>query len=105
LRAIGVKTRVANPLDLDGAIGAVTEAAAESGVRAIVFESPCVNLAGAKNAASEIDGDKCTGCGLCVSELGCPALKKAGGKADIDAALCTGCGLCAHICAFDAIGG
>jgi indolepyruvate ferredoxin oxidoreductase alpha subunit len=105
LEAIGVKTRVADPLDLQAAVDAVTAAAGETGVRAIVFESPCVNLAGAKSAALTVDADKCKSCGLCVSELGCPALKRADGKAEIDAALCPGCGLCSRVCPFGAISG
>jgi indolepyruvate ferredoxin oxidoreductase alpha subunit len=103
LEAVGVKTRVVNPLDLSAAVAAVKEAAEDTGVKAIVFKSPCVNLKGAKGAALSVDGGKCTGCGLCVSELGCPALKSDGDRASIDFALCSGCGLCAEVCPFGAI--
>jgi indolepyruvate ferredoxin oxidoreductase alpha subunit len=103
LEALGMKTRVVNPLDLRAAEAAAREAAGETGARAIVFKSPCVNLRGAKSAALSVDGGKCYGCGLCVSELGCPALKMSGGKASADAGMCSGCGLCAAVCAAGAI--
>jgi indolepyruvate ferredoxin oxidoreductase alpha subunit len=101
LRAIGVEPRVVNPLELDNAISAVKAAAWETGVRAVVFEYPCVNVAKPTGSAS-VNAEKCTGCGLCARELGCPALK-VGDKAEIDASLCTGCNLCGQVCPFDAI--
>jgi indolepyruvate ferredoxin oxidoreductase alpha subunit len=101
LRAIGVEPRVVNPLSLDEAVNAVKAAAAESGVRAIVFEYPCVNVERPKGKAT-VNAEKCTGCSLCRREIGCPALK-IGAKAEIDASLCTGCGLCVQVCPFDAI--
>ena len=104
LRAVGVEPRVINPLDQNAAIAAVTAAASESGVRAIVFEYPCVNVEKPVGRGLAVDTEKCVGCGLCVKELGCPALQMSGGKAVIDASRCTGCGLCAQVCPCGAIG-
>jgi indolepyruvate ferredoxin oxidoreductase alpha subunit len=102
LRAIGVKTRVANPLELDAAIKTVRETAAETGVRAIVFEYPCVNVAKPAGRAV-VDINKCVGCKLCVSAIGCPAVTIKSDKSVIDLSLCTGCGLCAQVCPAGAI--
>jgi indolepyruvate ferredoxin oxidoreductase alpha subunit len=51
----------------------------------------------------EISRERCTGCGLCVRKLGCPALSLSTAGAVIDPVLCTGCGLCKALCAFNAI--
>ncbi|MDR0862149.1 MAG: indolepyruvate ferredoxin oxidoreductase subunit alpha [Oscillospiraceae bacterium] len=113
LTAFGITPRVVNPLDHKAAVAAVNEAAAESGVRAIVFEYPCVNVAKPTGCAS-VDADKCIACGKCVRELGCPALSIDNGqltidnqdekrRVTIDKSLCTGCGLCAQMCPTGAI--
>ncbi|MDR3311309.1 MAG: 4Fe-4S binding protein, partial [Oscillospiraceae bacterium] len=103
LRAMGVSVRTADPLDLSAAKRAVLEAAAGTGVRAVVFEHPCVNIARSGKSCA-VDAEKCAGCGVCVRELGCPALSLRGGTAEIDASLCSGCGLCGQVCAFGALG-
>jgi len=106
LRAIGVEPRIVNPLNLDDAKAAVTAAASESGVRAIVFEYPCVNVEKPQGRALAVDAEKCKACGLCSREIGCPSLSLLpDGSAQIDASRCTGCGLCAQVCPFDAITG
>jgi indolepyruvate ferredoxin oxidoreductase alpha subunit len=103
LRALGVSVRVANPLAHDAAVAAVRDAAGESGVRAVVFESPCVNL-GRPSALAAVNRETCVACGSCVREIGCPALHlDAGGKPELDVSLCTGCALCAQICPAAAI--
>jgi indolepyruvate ferredoxin oxidoreductase, alpha subunit len=48
--------------------------------------------------------DKCTGCRLCVTQFGCPAIVwDENGKADIDTLLCTGCSVCGQMCPVHAI--
>ena len=98
-----------NPFDLVEAGAAVARAADLKGVRVIIFEGPCVNIVPRGNPLT-VSPEKCRGCGLCVSKLGCPALSaETGRKTDkavktiIDATLCTGCGICGNVCAFNAI--
>ena len=113
LSALGVECIVhANPLDLNGSIAAAKRAIDFEGPSAIIFESPCVQLI--KSAAPvSINGDGCTGCKKCITEIGCPGIgfdqaaagPKSGrrGQAFVDASLCNGCGLCTQVCPFEAI--
>jgi indolepyruvate ferredoxin oxidoreductase alpha subunit len=52
-----------------------------------------------------VNDDICTGCKICMSRFGCPALawSDESQKAWIDRAICTGCGVCAQICPFESI--
>lgn len=105
LRGIGLTTvETVNPLDYEQAVACVRRVSAESGVKAIIFKSPCVVLA-RPQAKSVIDADRCIGCKRCIRELGCPALLFEDGKARIDADLCTGCTLCGQLCPVGAISG
>ena len=96
VRAVGITPRIVNPFDLSAAMDTVKAAAEESGVRVIIFEAPCVNIVKPAGCVT-VDEKKCTGCKLCVSQLGCPALNFSD-KIEIDNGLCTGCGLCARVC-------
>ncbi len=97
LRGIGIASvRTVDPLDLSASIEAVKSAASESGVRAIIFKSPCVAII--KSEKSFSVADSCIGCRKCINDLGCPALGFDGRHAVIDPALCTGCELCAQVC-------
>ncbi|MGI6094830.1 MAG: indolepyruvate ferredoxin oxidoreductase subunit alpha [Lachnospiraceae bacterium] len=105
LRAIGLTTveRV-NPLCLDEAVACVQRVADQPGVKAIIFQSPCIALT--KPAGkSVVDADKCIGCQKCIRELGCPGLILADKKAVIDPSQCTGCTLCEQVCPLGAISG
>ena len=106
LRAIGLTTvETVNPLDHELAVETVARVAAEPGVKAIIFKSPCVVLAKPK-AKSHVDAEKCVGCKRCVRELGCPGLvPNDDGKVTIDVSQCTGCTLCEQVCPFGAISG
>ncbi|HCA29981.1 MAG TPA: indolepyruvate ferredoxin oxidoreductase subunit alpha, partial [Ruminococcaceae bacterium] len=82
----------------------ITEAASFKGVSAVIFEAPCIQVS--KPAPLlEVDIEKCTGCKLCIKELGCPAMSMENGKAVISPSMCYGCSICAQVCPFDAIGG
>jgi len=105
LNALGVKHIITrDPFDLEQSIAAVKEAAAFKGISAVIFKSPCIALVSPAPLYS-IDTEKCTGCRLCIQELGCPAIVKADDLVRIDPALCYGCSICAQVCPFQAIGG
>lgn len=50
----------------------------------------------------EIDGDRCNGCGLCVTSCVYEAMRP-GKPVTCDVAVCYGCGLCARVCPRGAI--
>ena len=105
LEGIGVrKTITVDPLQLDEAVRAVQECGQETGVRAIIFRSPCVALTKPEKKCA-VDTGKCVNCKKCIREIGCPALVTTDGRVTIDRNLCTGCGLCSFICPVHAIGG
>lgn len=88
--------------DYPAAKQAVEKAIAGSGVRVILFEGPCIMVDRGGDSLC-VDNGTCTGCGICIRKLGCPALSMKEGKAMIDPVLCTGCGLCTNVCPFGAI--
>lgn len=103
LEAIGVSSlQVVDPLDYSAAVQAVTKAVDETGVRAIIFRSPCIAKV-KPSAPLCVDTAVCTSCQVCIREIGCPAISLSDGKATIEPSLCTGCGLCSQICPFHAI--
>lgn len=103
LRGIGLTTvETVDPLDLKAAIACVKQVAAQPGVKAIIFKSPCIAVT--KPAGSmKVIPETCINCKKCIRELGCPALIIADGTVRIDASLCTGCGLCSRVCPVGAI--
>ena len=105
LEGIGVKKIVTvDPLKLDDSIRAVRECADGTGVRAVVFRSPCVAITKPEKKYT-VDTTRCVNCKKCIREIGCPALVTADGKVRIERNLCAGCGLCSFICPTGAIGG
>ena len=104
LEALGVSCTVVNPLDLNASIAAVRAAMRGSGVRAIVFSSPCIYAAKPTTVPVSVDAATCVGCHACIQQIGCPALSVSGeGDIVVDASLCTGCGLCAQVCPTNAL--
>jgi indolepyruvate ferredoxin oxidoreductase alpha subunit len=95
----------ANPFDLGAARAAVRSVMDIRGVRVVLFEAPCIALVkGGPGSSCAVDEAQCSGCGLCLSKLGCPAMHMESGKAKINPALCTGCDVCSQLCARGAIG-
>ena len=104
LRGIGLKfVETVNPLDLSKAIKVVKHAAAEPGVKAVIFKSPCVAIT-KPDKPLHVDQSKCIQCKRCIREIGCPGIIITDGKVQIDDSLCTGCSLCSQICPPGAIG-
>lgn len=95
----------ANPLHLEEAVAAVTEAVNYQGVSVVIFEEPCIALAKPRPRL-QVTAQQCVGCQRCIKEIGCPAISLTeDGKAVIDQNLCYGCDLCRQICPVKAIGG
>lgn len=105
LRGIGLTTiETVDPLDLNAAVSCVERVADESGVRAIIFKSPCIAITKPERSL-HIDPDTCIHCKKCIRELGCPAIFTEDDKVCIDNSLCTGCTLCSQVCPVHAITG
>ena len=105
LHGIGVQDVVTvDPLNLRDSVEVIRTLAGRTGVRAVIFKSPCVALTRPEGRCA-VDAAKCVFCRKCVREIGCPALVAADGRIAIDPNLCTGCGLCAQLCPTGAIGG
>lgn len=102
LEGMGVaKILVVDPLDLDAAVNAVKECSEAPGVKAIIFQSPCVAIT--KPSGMAHINTSCINCKKCIHEIGCPALIIRDNQIAIDSSLCTGCGLCSQICPVSAI--
>ncbi|MBQ7924729.1 MAG: indolepyruvate ferredoxin oxidoreductase subunit alpha [Lachnospiraceae bacterium] len=105
LHGVGVeRVETVNPLNLQQAVECVREVAAQPGVKAIIFKSPCIAVT-KPQGCMHIDSEKCINCKKCIREIGCPALFVKDGKVTIDKSLCTGCGLCSQLCPVEAITG
>jgi len=53
--------------------------------------------------AAQVDGEKCTGCGLCVGACASEAITLKNDKAKVDAGKYVDCGRCMDECPNDAI--
>ena len=102
LEGLGVqKIVLADPANLKASVAAVKECAKLKGVKAIIFRSPCVSIV--KSVDKCVITDKCKDCGICIKQLGCPAVITRKDRTVIDESLCVGCSLCAQICPYKAI--
>ena len=73
------------------------------GIRAIIFQYPCIKLY-KKEKVYRVIEEKCIYCKKCVNNLGCPALIKGENKKiSIDSNLCYGCSICQVVCPTGAI--
>lgn len=84
LRGVGVQTvRTVDPLDLPKAIAVVREVAAEPGLKAIIFRSPCIAIVKPLGMAGILQ-DKCRKCKKCIREIGCPGIVIEDGRVTIE---------------------
>ncbi len=100
-RAVGIEmVRVVGAFDLEKLEGTLRECLEHQGPSVVVVRSPCILLERSYAEALRVEGDLCTGCGLCLS-LGCPAIYCDDEDiAHISPTLCVGtdCGVCLQIC-------
>lgn len=105
LRGIGLTTvETMDPLDLAASVDCVKRVAAEPGVKAIIFKSPCIAIT-KPDKPLHVKTETCINCKKCIRELGCPAIVIHDGQVQIDSSLCTGCTLCSQVCPVHAITG
>ncbi len=88
--------------DLGECIDTAKRAMEFEGPSAVVFKGRCVGITKGKEQYV-VDEGKCTGCMLCVSQLGCPAIFSTSSGLPVIQDNCTGCSLCAQVCPSDAI--
>jgi len=111
--AMGIKTLIRDPFDLDEASMTIFELMQEPGTKVLILRQECA-LVRAKKAPRRyrvhVDPLKCIGeeCGcnrFCTRVFRCPGLNwdVSAGKAVIDEAICAGCGVCADLCPRGAI--
>jgi indolepyruvate ferredoxin oxidoreductase alpha subunit len=100
-----VKTIDINKMEnsLESCVEAAREAMKFEGPSVIVFKGNCAGITKSDRQCI-IDPESCTGCGLCIKQLGCPALfLPAGEDKPLIQNSCNGCGLCAQLCPSGAI--
>jgi indolepyruvate ferredoxin oxidoreductase alpha subunit len=110
-RTLGVDhVEVVDPYDLEAAQRAFERMLEAEGVAMVIARRACSTEAvramrPEKPVPYVVDDDLCTGCRICLSQFGCPALawSEESGNAWVDSAICTGCSVCAQVCPFDAI--
>lgn len=94
--------RVVDPYDYAAALEVARQALDYDGVSLVVMRRECVALVKGGQQARVVEREKCLDCGLCIEELGCPAMAK-GEAGPVIGANCTGCDLCSQICPTGAI--
>lgn len=110
-RASGVKfVKVVDAYDMDEAEEAFKEMLEFDGVAMVISRRKCALVAVREMRPDRpptytVDHDACTGCKICLSGYGCPALMwdEETQKASIDTTLCMGCDSCAQVCPVKAI--
>jgi len=101
--ACGIRfVRVVDPYDFSQAVTVAKEAVEFEGVSVVVMRRECVALVKKAGVARFIDREQCLDCGLCIDELGCPAIAR-NEQGPFIGTGCTGCDLCRQVCPAEAI--
>lgn len=103
LAGLGVlNISIISPFELNTGIRVVREMVELDGIKAIIFRAPCKKKQNITGKAI-LNENICNSCGVCIKELGCPAMSKNKGVLRIDESDCNGCGLCVEVCNRQAI--
>lgn len=103
LKGLGIKQiSIISPFEVKKAVRILEETVDLKGIKVIIFRAPCTKKQNSIQKIS-VDRNKCSNCGLCISELGCPAMSMKDRNIKINEQLCNGCGLCIEICKNQAI--
>jgi indolepyruvate ferredoxin oxidoreductase alpha subunit len=107
VRALGVPhVQVVRPANLKKTAAAIREALDYDGLSVIIAREPCPlhhRRHGAAGSVFEVDASRCTRCGVCVNQYGCPAFQVHDTDISIDPAQCSGCAVCPQVCPSRAI--
>jgi indolepyruvate ferredoxin oxidoreductase alpha subunit len=106
-RGMGVHfVEVVDPHDLAKSINIIEKAIAFNGPSVVVARRLCAIVElkqKGKERPYQVDLSNCTGCGICISQFGCPSIIWKNEATAIDPSTCNGCGVCAQICPSGAI--
>jgi len=111
MKGFGVKNvKTVDPFNVKEMIASIKEFLDKNEPSVIVAKRECRLLTvrrarkeGIKLPVFEIDQKKCKKNGICLEQIGCPAITKENGTYKIEKDLCNGCSLCFQICPNKAI--
>lgn len=109
VKACGIKyCKTANPYDFKSFLSVLKNASkrAQTEIAVVISKYPCL-----MDKSQRIDRqpikvqitNKCDGCGYCIREFECPAIRQIDKQTIIDYYLCNNCGLCSYVCPKNAI--
>lgn len=113
VKACGVRfVEVVDPYNLKATRDAIEKAIKFDGVAVVILRRLCslerdreYRKKKIKPKPYAVDVEKCTGCKVCITQFGCPAIvwREEDKKAAIDLTLCDACGVCEQVCPLNAI--
>jgi indolepyruvate ferredoxin oxidoreductase alpha subunit len=102
-KSLGIeKIAIVDPYNIKDTTNTIRNIMTYDGPCVIISQRPCPLLSNQRGPPREIT-DKCTNCGACTTNFGCPAITHTNNKTEIDPTLCNGCSVCETICPHEAI--